>query len=73
MCIRDSAKVAGKTIDKNHIDGPLGVRGRNSNNDLIRKELGWDYSMTLEEGIRKTYNWIMGEIAKEVVEVVGTI
>ena len=68
-----AAKVAGKTIEKNHIDGPLGVRGRNSNNDLIRKELGWDYSMTLEEGIRKTYNWIMGEIAKEVVEAVGTI
>ena len=68
-----AAKVAGKTIEKNHIDGPLGVRGRNSNNDLIRKELDWDYEMTLEEGIRKTYNWIMGEIAKEVVEVVGTI
>ena len=61
-----AAKVAGKTIDKNHIDGPLGVRGRNSNNDLIRKELDWDYEMTLEEGIRKTYNWIMGEIAKDV-------
>jgi len=61
-----AAKVAGKTIAKNHIDGPLGVRGRNSNNDLIRKELAWDYEMTLEEGIRKTYNWIMGEIAKDV-------
>ena len=60
-----AAKVAGKTIAKNHIDGPLGVRGRNSNNDLIRKELDWDYEMTLEEGIRKTYNWIMGEISKD--------
>ena len=68
-----AAKVAGKKIDKKHIDGPLGVRGRNSNNDLIRKELNWDYEMTLEEGIRKTYNWIMSEIAKEVVEPVGTI
>ena len=63
-----AAKVAGKKIDKKHIDGPLGVRGRNSNNDLIRKELDWDYEMTLEEGIRKTYNWIMGEISKEFVE-----
>ena len=53
-----AAKVAGKTIHKNHIDGPLGVRGRNSNNDLIREKLGWDYSLTLEEGIRRTYNWI---------------
>ena len=61
-----AAKVAGKKIDKKHIDGPLGVRGRNSNNDLIRKELDWDYEMTLEEGIRKTYNWIMGEIAKDI-------
>ena len=61
-----AAKVAGKTIDKKHIDGQLGVRGRNSNNDLIREKLGWDYKQTLEEGIRKTYNWIMGEIAKDV-------
>ena len=68
-----AAKVAGKNIDKKHIDGPLGGRGRKSNNALIRKELDWDYEMTLEEGIRKTYNWIMGEIAKEVVEAVGTI
>jgi len=57
-----AAKVAGKKVSKNHIDGPLGVRGRNSNNDLIRKELGWDYSQTLEEGIRKTYDWINQQI-----------
>ena len=68
-----AANVAGKTIDKEHIDGPLWVRGRNSNNDLIRKELNWDYEMTLEEGIRKTYNWIMGEIAKDVVETAATV
>ena len=53
-----AARVAGKTIKKKHIDGPLGVRGRNSNNELIREKLGWDYSLTLEEGIRRTYNWI---------------
>jgi GDP-D-mannose 3',5'-epimerase len=57
-----AAKVADKVVEKNHIDGPLGVRGRNSNNDLIREKLGWDYSQTLEEGIRKTYNWIKGQI-----------
>ncbi len=56
------AKVAGKEVQKIHIDGPLGVRGRNSNNDLIREKLGWDYSQTLEEGIRKTYQWIEGQI-----------
>jgi nucleoside-diphosphate-sugar epimerase len=59
-----AAKVAGKKVLKNHIDGPLGVRGRNSNNDLIRKELGWDYSQTLEEGIRKIYDWIKEQINK---------
>ncbi len=53
-----TAKVSGKKVEKNYIDGPLGVRGRNSNNDLIRDKLGWDYSMTLEDGIRKTYTWI---------------
>ena len=62
-----AAKVSNKTITKDHIDVPhTGVRGRNSNNDLIREKLGWDYSMTLEEGIRKTYNWIMGQIAKDI-------
>jgi len=60
-----AAKVAGKNITKNHIDGPLGVRGRNSNNDLIREKLGWDYKQTLEEGIRKTYIWISEQIAKQ--------
>jgi nucleoside-diphosphate-sugar epimerase len=62
-----AARVAGKDVEKNHIDGPLGVRGRNSNsnNDIIRKELGWDYSQTLEEGIRKTYDWIHEQIKWE--------
>jgi GDP-D-mannose 3', 5'-epimerase len=59
-----AAKVAGKDVQKIHIDGPLGVRGRNSNNDLIREKLGWDYSQTLEEGIRTTYNWIQNQINK---------
>ena len=59
-----AAKVAEKKVSKIHIDGPLGVRGRNSNNDVIRRELGWDYSQTLEEGISKTYNWIVDQIEK---------
>ena len=60
-----AAKVSGKEVQKIHIDGPLGVRGRNSNNDLIREKLGWDYSQTLEEGIRITYNWIQEQINKK--------
>ena len=62
-----AAKVANKVIDKKYIDGPLGVRGRNSNNELIYEKLDWNYVMTLEEGIRRTYNWIMGQISKELV------
>jgi nucleoside-diphosphate-sugar epimerase len=60
--VETAARVAGKEVEKNHIDGPLGVRGRNSNNDLIREKLGWDYSQSLEEGIGKTYNWILEQI-----------
>ena len=59
-----AAKVSGKKVNKKHIEGPLGVRGRNSNNDLIREKLNWDYTLTLEEGIRRTYNWINDQIYK---------
>ena len=61
--VETAAKVASKKVEKNHIlDAPLGVRGRNSNNDLVREKLGWDYSQSLEDGIRKTYNWICTQI-----------
>lgn len=56
-----AAKIAGKKISKKHIPGPLGVRGRNSENNLIRSVLGWDYKMTLEEGIAQTYAWIAAQ------------
>ena len=56
--VATAAKVAHKNITTEHIEGPLGVRGRNSNNDLIREKLGWDYKQTLEDGIRRTYFWI---------------
>ena len=52
-----AAEAAGKTINKKHIDGPIGVNGRNSDNALIREKLGWDYSMPLSQGIKKTYAW----------------
>jgi nucleoside-diphosphate-sugar epimerase len=63
--VETAAKVSGKNVEKNHIDGPLGVRGRNSNNDLIREKLGWDYSQSLEDGISKTYKWISDQISKK--------
>ena len=61
--VETAAKVSGKVVTKMHkLDAPLGVRGRNSNNDLVREKLGWDYSQTLEEGISKTYAWISEQI-----------
>ena len=57
-----TARVAGKQIGKRHIPGPLGVRGRNSDNSLIREVLNWDYQQTLEIGINKTYEWISKQI-----------
>ena len=50
--------VANKKLTLRHIPGPLGVRGRNSHNELIGKRLGWKPSEPLIEGLRKTYPWI---------------
>jgi nucleoside-diphosphate-sugar epimerase len=63
--VETTAKVAGKNVETKHIDGPLGVRGRNSNNDLIREKLDWDYSQSLEEGIHKIYTWINEQSIKK--------
>ena len=61
--LKITAKVAGAAVSKRHkLDAPLGVRGRNSNNDLVREKLGWDYEQTLEEGIAKTYEWIKEQV-----------
>ena len=57
------AKIAKKQIVINHIPGPLGVRGRNSNNTLIREKLSWAPSQPLWEGIEKTYQWISEQVA----------
>jgi len=54
-----ASSVEGKLISRRHkLDAPTGVRGRNSDNRLIRKVLGWDYEVSLEEGVRRTYEWI---------------
>jgi nucleoside-diphosphate-sugar epimerase len=53
------SSISAKPVTRNHVlDAPTGVRGRNSSNALIRKTLGWDYQMTLREGLMKTYAWI---------------
>lgn len=56
------ADIAGKTIEKNHVPGPLGVRGRNSDNRLIAEELGWAPSATLRAGLEKSYEWIERQV-----------
>jgi nucleoside-diphosphate-sugar epimerase len=56
--------IADKNLVIKHIDGPLGVRGRNSDNTLLEKELNWNYSMTLKQGLEKTYEWISKQIEK---------
>ena len=56
------AKVAKKNIYIKNIPGPTGVRGRNSDNKLIKEKLGWAPTESLMDGISKTYNWIQGEI-----------
>lgn len=56
------AEIAGVSIVKVHIDGPQGVRGRNSNNELLRKTLEWEPEISLEDGLRTTYNWIEEQV-----------
>eukprot|EP01101_Sappina_pedata_P011797 TRINITY_DN7988_c0_g1_i1.p1 TRINITY_DN7988_c0_g1~~TRINITY_DN7988_c0_g1_i1.p1 ORF type:complete len:365 (-),score=173.36 TRINITY_DN7988_c0_g1_i1:125-1147(-) len=54
-----------KGLPINHIPGPEGVRGRNSNNDLIKEVLGWAPGTTLADGLKKTSDWIQIQIAKD--------
>ncbi len=68
IAINDLAKmameIAGKKINIKHIKGPLGVRGRNSDNHLIKAKLGWAPSASLKEGMKKTYLWIEQQVEK---------
>lgn len=52
------ADIAGKRIGKRHIAGPLGVRGRNSDNALISREIGWRPTLPLVRGLEQTYAWV---------------
>jgi len=55
----------GKNLSIRHIPGPEGVRGRNSDNTLIKKVLGWAPGIPLKDGLRRTYDWIKKEVEKE--------
>jgi GDP-D-mannose 3', 5'-epimerase len=55
-------RIAGKRLRLRHIDGPLGVRGRTSDNRLIRERLGWAPSAPLVRGLEATYAWIARQV-----------
>lgn len=57
-------KIASKDLKIKHIKGPLGVRGRNSDNKLIMEKLGWAPSQSLEVGLKRTYQWIDEQVRK---------
>ena len=56
--------VSGKKLSIKHIPGPLGVRGRNSDNTLIKEKLGWAPDYLLKDGMKKTYYWIKEQYEK---------
>jgi nucleoside-diphosphate-sugar epimerase len=70
------AEIAGVKINKKHVDGPQGVRGRNSDNDKLREILGWEPQITLEDGLKITYEWIevqvRGKLGTESAEKLNT-
>jgi len=58
-------EISGKKLTLKHIDGPLGVRGRNSDNTLIKKKLGWTHSVPLHTGLEITYQWVYEQVSKQ--------
>ena len=56
--------IAGKRVRIKHVPGPLGVRGRNSDNHLIREKLGWEPKQPLRDGLSTTYAWIAQQITQ---------
>ena len=70
ISINDLAKmiieISGKNIKIKHIDGPMGVRGRKSDNNLIREVLGWSPEMKLVDGIEQTYRWLLKEFESKI-------
>ena len=52
----------GKDLPLNHVTGPMGVRGRNSDNNMIKEKLGWAPSISIRDGIKRTHAWIKKQI-----------
>jgi GDP-D-mannose 3',5'-epimerase len=64
-------EIAGKKLSVRHVPGPLGVRGRNSDNRLIAQRLGWKPSRPLREGMERTYAWISAQVHSQKAAAVG--
>jgi GDP-D-mannose 3', 5'-epimerase len=62
-------RIAGVTLVLRHVDGPQGVRGRNSDNTRLRDVLGWEPRVSLEDGLARTYAWIEGEVKRHLATV----
>jgi len=60
--------ISGKKLTIKHIPGPLGVRGRNSDNTLIMEKLGWKPNYPLIKGLEKTYTWISNQVKKSKIQ-----
>ena len=61
-------QIAGKQLRTRYTKGPLGVRGRNSDNSLISEKLGWRPSRPLVEGLEKTYAWISQQVQTDMAQ-----
>jgi len=59
------AEIAGIKISVKHISGPMGVRGRNSDNTRLREVLKWEPQLSLDDGLRRTYTWIEKQVAQK--------
>ena len=58
--------ISGKKLTINNIKGPTGVRGRNSDNQLLFENIGWKPSCKLKDGIEKTFNWVKNQLQKSI-------
>jgi GDP-D-mannose 3', 5'-epimerase len=67
------AEIAGCPIAKKHVDGPQGVRGRNSDNTRLREVLGWEPQISLEEGLARTYAWIEEQVRVQLEIELGAV
>jgi GDP-D-mannose 3',5'-epimerase len=68
---RLAIEISGKNLDIRNIKGPTGVRGRNSDNHLLKEKIGWTPSLPLKRGMIETYNWISKQVAEKSVRPVA--